>query len=196
MRLLHCSGKLAIVSIPPYDECPDISIKDLILEFPGVELFGSLIGGISETQLCVDFSIKANIFPIVEEIEPTAEAIDEAYQKIRNREVDGRFVIKMKDFDKSEDKEKIEEHKKGGSIKKKHEPEVFKNYRNAQNSYIADELQDYAFNPYDVRYIGDKGPDDWYPNLIFNGGWFIRPTEGQVDENGKPYTKEDYIKAT
>ena len=107
MRLLHCGGKLAIVGIPPYDECPDISIKDLIHEFPGVELFGSLIGGISETQLCVDFSIKANIFPIVEEIEPTAEAIDEAYQKMRNREVDGRFVIKMKDFDKPEDKEEI-----------------------------------------------------------------------------------------
>jgi uncharacterized zinc-type alcohol dehydrogenase-like protein len=49
MRLLHCGGKLAIVGIPPYDECPSISIKDLILEFPGVELFGSLIGGISET---------------------------------------------------------------------------------------------------------------------------------------------------
>lgn len=73
---------------------------------------------------------------------------------------------------------------------------MFKNYRNAQNSYIADELKDYASNPNDVRYIGEKGPDDWYPNLIFNGGWFIRPTEGQVDENGKPYTKEDYIKAT
>lgn len=196
MRLLHCGGKLAIVGIPPYDECPDISIKDLILEFPGVELFGSLIGGISETQLCVDFSIKANIFPIVEEIEPTAEAIDEAYQKMRNREVDGRFVIKMKDFDKPEDKEEITKHQQGGQIEEKHEPEVFKNYRNAQNSYIADELKDYASNPNDVRYIGEKGPDDWYPNLIFNGGWFIRPTEGQVDENGKPYTKEDYIKAT
>lgn len=73
---------------------------------------------------------------------------------------------------------------------------MFKNYRNAQNSYIADELKDYASNPHDVRYIGEKGPDGWYPNLIFNGGWFIRPTKGQVDENGNPYTKEDYIKAT
>ena len=73
---------------------------------------------------------------------------------------------------------------------------MFKNYRNAQNSYIDDELKDYASNPNDVRYIGEKGPDDWYPNLIFNGGWFIRPTEGQIDENGNPYTKEDYIKAT
>ena len=110
MKLLHCGGKLATVGIPPYDECPDISIQDLIYAFPGVELFGSLLGGISETQLCVDFSIKANIFPIVEEIEPTAEAIDEAYQKMRNREVDGRFVIKMKDFDKQEDKEEITKH--------------------------------------------------------------------------------------
>ena len=110
MRLLHCGGKLAIVGIPPFEECPDISSKDLIYEFPRVELFGSRIGGISETQLCVDFSIKANIFPIVEEIEPTAEAIDEAYQKMRNREVDGRFVIKMKDFDKPENKEEITKH--------------------------------------------------------------------------------------
>lgn len=29
---------------------------------------------------------------------------------MRNREVDGRFVIKMKDFDKPEDKEEITKH--------------------------------------------------------------------------------------
>lgn len=192
MRLLHCGGKLAIVGIPPYDECPSISIKDLIHEFPGVELFGSLIGSIKETQLCVDFSIKSNIFPIVEEIEPSAEAIDEAYQKMRNREVDGRFVIKMKDFDKKE--ETITKHQEGGQIK--HEPAVFQNYRNAQNTYINDELGEFASNPHDIRYIGEKGPDGWYENLVFNGGWYIKPKEGATNEEGVPYTKEDYIKAT
>lgn len=96
LPLMKYNGNFAIVGLPPHDECPDLNLKDMILKYPGVRIWGSQIGGIAETQECVDFSIEHNIYPIVKEIEATPEAINKAYEEMLNGNIDGRFVIDIK----------------------------------------------------------------------------------------------------
>lgn len=210
LRLLHCGGKLAIVGLPPYDECPGISIKDLILEFPGVELFGSLIGGIRETQECVDFSVAKGIYPIVHEIEPTGDAIDEAYREMRDGDVDGRFVIRMKDYDnpgsdwkdRTEDRGRpaITKHQKGGTpVEQYYSPPIEDLYIKAVDNYVNRDIGSAAFDPHDVLYVGKKSSDGKYEGIIWDGSdgkFYIRPQAGQLKADGTEYTMQDYIDAT
>lgn len=98
LKLSKPGSNFVIVGLPPYDECPQVSIKDMILNYPSVKIWGSMIGGIKETQLCADFSIANDIYPIVEEIEPTIDDINMAYGQMYSGKIDGRFVINMKNF--------------------------------------------------------------------------------------------------
>jgi uncharacterized zinc-type alcohol dehydrogenase-like protein len=97
LPLMKYNGDFAIVGLPPYEECKDINvnIKDMILNYPGVKIWGSQIGGIPETELCAKFSIRNDIYPEVEELEPTPDAINKAYERMLNGDIDGRFVIDM-----------------------------------------------------------------------------------------------------
>lgn len=200
LKLLKPKGKLAIVGLPPYDECPDISIKDLILEFPSVMLFGSQIGGIEETQLCVDFSIKKGIFPEVTEINPTPEAIDQAYDKLQNGDIEGRFVIDMRKLDnpnkeKKQDKEEekeVEKHQGGGNIG---DASIEDKYKYAMDRYIKAYLGDEGFNPNSPVYLGERDSSGRYANLKSDNEDIFYIVPNAVDKNGKPYTEEDYKNA-
>lgn len=116
LQLVKPGGDFAIVGLPPYEECPDVNLKDMILKYPGVKIWGSQIGGIEETQLCVDFSVKHDIYPDIEKIEPTVEAIQEAYKRMLDGDIDGRFVI---DIEKLNDSKKdVEFAEKGTKLNK------------------------------------------------------------------------------
>lgn len=109
LPFMKYNGNFVIVGLPPYEEADkiNVNIKDMILSYPGVKIWGSQIGGIKETQLCADFSIKNNIYPDIEEIEPTAEAINDAYEQMINGKIDGRFVIDMTKLKKTKNEKDV-----------------------------------------------------------------------------------------
>ena len=51
---------------------------------------------IGETQEMMDYSVKHGLYPDVEIIKADADAITEAYEKVKNGEVKFRYVIDMK----------------------------------------------------------------------------------------------------
>lgn len=91
--LLKYGGELAIVGLPPTDAQQSIDFKRLVYA-AGKKVYGSLIGGIKETQEMLDFSLKHKIYPETEII--SANQIDEAYQKLTTGKAKFRYVIDMK----------------------------------------------------------------------------------------------------
>ena len=93
VRLLSYGGEFCVVGLPPTDVCPSINIGSLI--FAGHRrVYGSVIGGMKETQEMLDFSLKHGIYPETEII--TADKIDEAYEKLTTGKAKFRYVIDMK----------------------------------------------------------------------------------------------------
>lgn len=95
VRMLKENGELAIVGLPARQNAPSINISSLVFTSHR-KVYGSLIGGIPETQEMLDYSIKNNIYPEVEVIKADTAAIDQAYQKVINGQVKFRYVIDMK----------------------------------------------------------------------------------------------------
>lgn len=100
MNMLKRGGEMAILGIPAIEDMPSVNVGTLILGNGSRKLFGSLIGGMKETQEALDYSIANNIYPDVEIINADANAITEAYNKVVNGEVKFRYVIDMKTIDK------------------------------------------------------------------------------------------------
>ncbi|MCX2683765.1 NAD(P)-dependent alcohol dehydrogenase [Campylobacter sp. MIT 21-1685] len=92
LNLLKFGGEMAIVGLPPYELSPSIAISDLVFK-AGKKVYGSLIGGIKETQEMLDFSFQHNIYPEIELICPNQ--IDEAYEKLTTGKAKFRYVIDM-----------------------------------------------------------------------------------------------------
>lgn len=90
--LLKYGGELAIVGLPPRDVSPDVNITSLVFN-AGKKVYGSLIGGIKETQEMLDFSLKHEIYPETEIIR--ADQINEAYDKLTSGRAKFRYVIDM-----------------------------------------------------------------------------------------------------
>lgn len=90
---LRYGGEMAVVGLPPTDVCPSIDIGSLVYA-AGKKLYGSLIGGIKETQEMLDFSIKHDIYPEIELIK--ANEIDKAYENLTSGKAKFRYVIDMK----------------------------------------------------------------------------------------------------
>ena len=61
MKLLKIGGELCIVGLPPHKVAPKLTILNLIHN-ANKKVYGSLIGGIKETQEMLDFSIKNEIY--------------------------------------------------------------------------------------------------------------------------------------
>ena len=95
LDLLKFGGEFAIVGLPPHDNMPSISVKDFVYK-AGKRVYGSLIGGIKETQEMMDFSLKHEIYPETELIKPSQ--IDEAYEKLTNGTAKFRYVIDMREL--------------------------------------------------------------------------------------------------
>ena len=93
VRLLGYGGEFCVVGLPPAEVMPQIAINSLV--FAGHRrVYGSLIGGMKETQEMLDFSVKNNIYPDIELIPITQ--LDSAYQKVAQGKANFRFVIDMK----------------------------------------------------------------------------------------------------
>lgn len=93
VNLLKYEGELAIVGLPPTQDCPSINIKSLVFS-AGKKVYGSLIGGMKETQEMLDFSLANEIYPETELI--SVNQIDEAYDKLTSGRAKFRYVIDMK----------------------------------------------------------------------------------------------------
>ncbi|MEI0448050.1 NAD(P)-dependent alcohol dehydrogenase [Brachyspira intermedia] len=91
--LLKYGGEMAIVGLPPAELKQSIDLARLIFS-GGKKVYGSMIGGIKETQEMLDFSLKHKIYPETEII--AANQIDEAYQKLTTGQAKFRYVIDMK----------------------------------------------------------------------------------------------------
>lgn len=94
VKMLHMDGELAIVGLPATANSPSVPISSLVYGARR-KVYGSLIGGIKETQEMLDYSIAKNIYPEVEIISATSASIDKAYQNIIDGKVKFRYVIDM-----------------------------------------------------------------------------------------------------
>ncbi|MDR1141173.1 MAG: NAD(P)-dependent alcohol dehydrogenase [Planctomycetaceae bacterium] len=92
IRMLKLGGEMAVVGLPPNS---NINISKLPLGNANRKIYGSLIGGIKETQEMLDYSVSKNIYPKMELIKANAAEIDKAYKKITAGEVPFRYVIDM-----------------------------------------------------------------------------------------------------
>lgn len=93
-HMVRHGGEMGIVGLPAYNEMPSINVAQLI-RHEHVKIFGSLIGGIRQTQEMLDYSVANNIYPEVEIIKADAKAIDEAYRNVQDGKVQFRYVIDM-----------------------------------------------------------------------------------------------------
>lgn len=91
--LKYGKGEMAIVGLP---ETATINATDLALGgAANRKVYGSLIGGIKETQEMLDYSVGHNIYPEVKVINADAAEIDKAYRNVQDGKVKFRYVIDM-----------------------------------------------------------------------------------------------------
>lgn len=91
--LKYGKGEMAIVGLP---ETATVNVADLALGgAANRKIYGSLIGGIKETQEMIDYSVAHNIYPEVEIINAEAAEIDKAYRNVQDGKVKFRYVIDM-----------------------------------------------------------------------------------------------------
>ena len=82
-----------IANLPPTHVNTKIGTVGLIFN-AHKKVYGSLIGGIKETQKMLDFSLKHKIYPKTEII--TANQINEAYENLTTGWAKFRYVIDIK----------------------------------------------------------------------------------------------------
>lgn len=92
-RMLTVDGEMVLIGMPANDKFPSVNVA-----FLGGrrKLYGTLIGGIAETQEMLDYSVKHNIYPRIEMIKADGDTITNAYQNVLNGKVMFRYVIDMK----------------------------------------------------------------------------------------------------
>ena len=86
------SGEMAVIGLPANST---INIANMALAASQRKVYGSLIGGIKETQEMLDYSVANNIYPEVEVIRADAQEIDKAYRNVSDGKVKFRYVIDM-----------------------------------------------------------------------------------------------------
>jgi D-arabinose 1-dehydrogenase-like Zn-dependent alcohol dehydrogenase len=96
LSLLKVDGKLVIVGVPPHK----MSISPGSLINARRTLGGSLIGGLAETQECLDFCGKHNLTCAIEKI--PISYVNEAMVRLFNSDVHYRFVIDIENTLKEE----------------------------------------------------------------------------------------------
>ena len=103
LSMVKRGGDLAIVGLPEFSASKtNFTVKTLIFAGGNKKIWGSQIGGIPLTQECVDYSIKHQIYPDVEVINPDPAEIDKAYENVRNGKVRFRYAIDMTKLGKTE----------------------------------------------------------------------------------------------
>lgn len=94
LQMVAFDGHFAIVGVPSFSEIPSLSL-DKFIWGAGRKVFGSMIGGIKETQEMLDYSVKHDIYPEVEIIKADAKEIEKAYHGVLDGKVKFRYVIDM-----------------------------------------------------------------------------------------------------
>ncbi len=101
LKMLKFGGEFAIVGLPATQNLPSISLNSFVFT-PNRKIYGSMIGGIKETQEMLDYSVQNGIYPKIQIIKGTpdevAEQITKAYNTIVDGKVQFRFVIDMRDL--------------------------------------------------------------------------------------------------
>lgn len=92
VNLLKHGGEMAIVGLPPLNETIKTDLTRLVF-CANKKVYGSIIGGMQETQEMLDFSIKHNIYPETEII--GVDEINSAYENLTNGRAKFRYVIDM-----------------------------------------------------------------------------------------------------
>ena len=92
INLLTFGGEMAIVGLPPAEAKLQVSVTRLVYS-AGKKVYGSLIGGIKETQEMLDFSLKHHIYPETEII--GVEDINQSYSNLTSGKAKFRYVIDM-----------------------------------------------------------------------------------------------------
>lgn len=95
VRMLKMGGEMAIVGLPANENAPNIQTGSLVFSAHR-KIYGSLIGGIRETQEMLDYSVANNLYPEVEIINADGETVTNAYKNVVDGEVKFRYVIDMK----------------------------------------------------------------------------------------------------
>lgn len=90
LELLHKDGTMCLVGLPPK---PHPALKADTLIMKRRQLAGSLIGGIKETQECLNFCAEHNILASIELI--SIDQVNEAFDRMLKNDVKYRFVIDM-----------------------------------------------------------------------------------------------------
>lgn len=98
MRMLKRGGTMCLLGLPRTSKMP--TLIAMIGQHGSKKLFGSLIGGIKETQEMLNYSIENNIYPTVEIIKADAQTISDAYRKVIDGKVKFRYVIDMRTINK------------------------------------------------------------------------------------------------
>ena len=94
MSMLKRGCTMCILGLPRTSKMP--TLIAMVGQHGSKKLFGSLIGGIKETQEMLNYSIENNIYPTVEIIKADAKTISEAYRKVIDGKVKFRYVIDMR----------------------------------------------------------------------------------------------------
>ena len=98
MRMLKRGGTMCLLGLPRSSKMPTLTA--MIGQHGSKKLFGSLIGGIKETQEMLDYSVENNIYPTVEIIKADAQTISDAYRNVIDGKVKFRYVIDMRTISK------------------------------------------------------------------------------------------------
>lgn len=93
LNMLKVDGEMVVVGLPALKDAPSVLPTQMP---PRRKLYSWLIGGISETQEMLDYSVKNNIYPEVEVIEANADSISQAWKNMVDGKVKYRYVIDMK----------------------------------------------------------------------------------------------------
>lgn len=91
LAMLKMGGEMAIVGLP---DKSTLNIANMAF-LSQRKVYGSLIGGIKETQEMLDYSVAHNIYPEVELIKAEASEIDKAWRRVSEGKVKFRYVIDM-----------------------------------------------------------------------------------------------------
>lgn len=91
VAMLKMGGEMAIVGLP---NASTLNIANMAF-LAHRKVYGSLIGGIKETQEMLDYSVAHNIYPEVDIIKADAYEIDRAWRNVSDGKVKFRYVIDM-----------------------------------------------------------------------------------------------------
>lgn len=95
LRMVKYDGSLCVLGAPANKDMPNLEFYDMMWN-GGKKVFFSMDGSVTDTQECVDYSVRHKIYPDVEVIPANANAISDAYRKVKDGKVKFRYVIDMR----------------------------------------------------------------------------------------------------